>query len=71
MSTIQNFKKMNKFAKKNRAGLNVAMFLLIIAALSVASVVPDSPFSSVVSGAVTVVIAAIMFRAMVKVGLKK
>lgn len=71
MSTIQNFKKMNKFANKNRAGLNVAMVILTIAALSVVSVVPDSPFSSIVSGVITVGIAAILFRVMVKVGTKK
>lgn len=71
MSTIQNFKKMNKFAKKNRAGLNVVMFILIIAALSIVNAVPDSPFSSLVSGIVTVGIAAILFLAMVKVALKK
>jgi hypothetical protein len=71
MNSIKNIKKINKFATKNRAGLNVAMFILTIAALSIASGVPDSPFSSVVSGVVTVVIAVILFRVMVKVAIKK
>lgn len=71
MSTIQSFKKMNKFANKNRAGLNVAMVVLAIAAMSIVRVAPDSFFSSVVSVAVAVVIGVILFRVMVKVGMKK
>lgn len=71
MSTIQNFKKMKKFANKNRAGLNVAMVVLAIAAMSIVRVAPDSFFSSVVSVAVAVGIGFILFRVMVKAGMKK
>lgn len=68
MNSVKSFKK---FANKNRAGINVAMVILIIASLSIVNVVPDSLFSSIVSGVVTVGIAAILFRVMVKVGTKK
>lgn len=71
MNSLKNFKSFKKFATKNRAGLNVAMVILSIATLSIVSVVPDSPFSSIVSGVITVGIAAILFRSMVKVAIKK